>query len=1044
MLWIPALLLPLIGQTPSIGQTEVDFNRDVRPILADKCYHCHGPDEENRNSSLRLDSAKGAARAVRGKTPEDTEFVQRILSTDPAVQMPPPESNFSKKLSKAEIATLKAWVANGAPYAKHWAYERPIKRPLPAASDSRWSQPIDRFIASRLAKEGLPHGPRAPKELLLRRVTLDLTGVPPSTEELSAFLSDNSPQAYERAVDRLLASPRYGERMALMWMDLARYGDSSVYHADGPRDMWGWRDWVIRAFNNNMPYDRFTLEQLAGDLIPGATVEQKVASGFNRNHATTDEGGVIPEEFRVDYVVDRVKTVSSTWLAMSMECAQCHDHKYDPVSQKDYYRFYAFFNNTKDPGMQTRNGNQAPLVEIFDPEADAKRAVVQSDKDKAAKEIADIRIKAASSKTFAEWVAKQKIPDGPNPKSAESLFFLPLGEKDRAEFLVSSSGTIGHAVEGRLKDAKRPNGDGVNLEGNALLEFEGGPQLDWNQPFTFSWWTKIPKDGGGYLLTRMNNEKDFRGFDLGLDRQRPGLHLIHRWSDNALKVYAKNPISPDIWHKIVIRHDGSGKAKGISIFVDGKLQENEVLNDNLKNTSVSETPLRLGGRSDGARYKGEIDNLGLWKGVIEPDQIPESPLPAILTISPEKRTAEQKAILVEAYLKATDKAHANRVKALGQKMVALKKATRSVSSVMIMEDLPKDQMRKTFILNRGQYDQPKKDGQVDPGVPAVLGDLPKGAAANRLGMAQWLIREEHPLTSRVMINRLWGLFMGDGFVRTAEDFGLQGEMPSHPELLDWMAVDFIQSGWDIKRMVKAIVTSETYCQDPRIPSQHLEKDPLNRLLGRGQRFRLQGEFLRDQALFVSGLYYEKIGGPSVKPYQPPNIWEDVALDTNLSKYVQDKGEKLFRRSMYTYWKRSSPHPTMTTFDAPSREKCTATRPRTNTPLQALITLNEPQFVEAARAFAQRILKEAGPSPTERITFAYRVALCREPKPSEITALAELVLRQKERFGADKKKADELLKIGESPRDGTIDPVEHASWTILASTLFNLDEFLTRN
>ena len=1038
MLWICPLLFPLLGQTP------VDFNRDVRPILVDKCYHCHGPDEENRNSNLRLDSAKGSSRAVRGKTPEDSELHLRISSTDPDIQMPPPDSNIKKKLSIGEIKILKAWLGQGAPYAKHWAYERPTKRPLPATADAQWSQPIDRFIADRLVKEGLSHGPRAPKELLLRRVTLDLTGLPPTVPELSAFMNDTSPQAYDRVVDRLLASPRYGERMALMWMDLGRYGDSSVFHADGPRDMWGWRDWVIRAFNSNMPYDRFTLEQIAGDLIPQATVDQKVASGFNRNHATTDEGGAIAEEYRVEYVVDRVKTVSSAWLAMSLECGQCHDHKYDPVTQKEYYRFFAYFNNTKDPGMQTRNGNQAPVVEIFDPEAETKRAVAAVEKDKSLKEITDARSKALASKELAEWITKQKLADGDKTFAAEALFYLGLGEKDRTEFLTPLVGPTGFAVEGKAKEVKRPGGEGIALAGNALFSFEDGPQLDWNQPFTFAFWTKVPKDGGGFLLTRMNSEKAHRGFDLGLDRMRPGLHLIHNWPDNGLKVYAKNPITPDAWHRIIIRHDGSGKAKGISLYVDGKLQENEVLNDNLRSTTISDAPLRLGGRSDAGRYRGDIDALGLWKGLIEPDAVPESPVTAILKTPVAKRTTAQKEILAEAYLRATDKAHANRYKALGLKLASMKKNEKAASSVMIMEDLPKDQMRKTFILNRGQYDQPKKDGLVEPGVPAILGSLPKDAPPNRLGLAQWMIRPEHPLTSRVMVNRLWQLFLGEGFVKTAEDFGLQGDMPSHPDLHDWLATDLVESGWNIKRMIKMIVTSETYCQDPRIPSAHREKDPENRLLGRGPRFRLQGEFLRDQALFVSNLYFEKIGGPSVRPYQPPNIWEDVALDTNLSKYVQDRGEKLFRRSMYTYWKRSSPHPVMTTFDAPSREKCTATRPRTNTPLQALVTLNEPQFVEAARAFAQRVLKEGGSSPAERIGFAYRTTLAREPKANEITLFSELLMRQKERFAADKKKATDLLSIGESPRDTTLDSVEHASWTILANTLFNLDEFLTRN
>ncbi len=1038
------------------GQAAVDFNRDVRPILADKCYHCHGPDEGNRKGSLRLDTAKGAARVLKGKHPEESELVARILTSDPDAKMPPADSNIAKSLTPREIDILKKWVAQGGTYARHWAYEPPVKKALPEPLHPNWTRPIDRFIAARLSQEKLSVSPRADKTLLIRRVTLDLTGLPPTPAEVQAFLQDSSPNAYEKVVDRLLASPRFGERMALPWMDLARYGDSSVFHADGPRDMWGWRDWVIRSFNTNKPFDQFTQEQIAGDLFPNATVDQKVASGFNRNHATTDEGGAIPEEYRIEYVIDRVKTVSTTWLAASMECGQCHDHKYDPITQKEYYQFFAFFNNTKDPGMQTRNGNQAPLVEIADPEAQSKIDLARKEREKAAAQFKNLLSDAGRDKKYQAW-KKESAPAKPPAPTKETaavkepplktLFHLPLEEKDLSG-LADLRGQVGFVVESKAANIKRQGGDGIKLPGNTLYQFDSDVQLDHDKPFTFSAWMKIPKDGGGFLLSRMDNDNAFRGFDLGLQGGKPGLHFIHHWSDNGLKVYAKEALTPDAWHHVVIRYDGKLKAAGVSILVDGKLQTNEVMNDNLKGTTRTEAPLRLGGRSDGGRFQGEIDQVSLFAGLVEPANIPATTAKLAENlkshIGQPGFDAKDEETLVGYHARTQSKSFAGHLKSVAKALVEEKKLDRGVSSVMIMEDLPKEQMRTTFILNRGQYDQPRKDQPVTAATPAVLGGLPAGAPQNRLGLAQWMTRPDHPLTARVAVNRFWQLFMGEGLVRTAEDFGLQGEMPSHPELLDWLTVDFVESGWDVKRLIKAIVTSETYCQTPRLSSVLREKDPENRLFGRGPRYRLPGEFIRDQALFVSGLFVEKIGGPSVRPYQPANIWEDVALDTNLSRYVQDKGEKLYRRSMYTYWKRSSPHPSMTTFDAPGREKCTASRPRTNTPLQALVTLNDPQFVEAARAFGQRILKQAGSTPAERITFAYWNALGRPPRPDETAVMQAFVQKQKTRFGADRANAEKLLAIGEQPRDASLDPIEHAAWTMVASTLMNLDEFLMRN
>jgi hypothetical protein len=1042
-----ALALGFAGTFVRAEGTGPDFNRDVRPILADKCYHCHGPDSSTRKADLRLDTAAGAARVLKGKNPDDTELVRRIVSKDPDEVMPPGESNFTKRLSPKEVSILKAWVASGGKYSTHWAFTPPVESAAPAVTDPRWKGTIDRWVRARLVREGMAPSAEADRATLLRRVTLDLTGLPPSPAEVEAFLADRSPDAYGKAVDRLLASPRYGERMAVLWMDLARYGDSSVYHADGPRDMWAWRDWVIRAFNENMPYDRFTIEQLAGELLPDATVAQKVATGFNRNHATTDEGGVIPEEFRVDYVIDRVKTVGSVWLGLSVECGQCHDHKYDPISQAEYYKFYAYFNNTKDPGMQTRGGNQAPVVELADPEAATKKEAARKARESVARELSQLRDKAPSGKGFAEWLGKQRVPEGTTAPLAVPSFLLPLDDKDKA-ILLDPHGAVGIPSEGKATDASRPSGAGAKLAGNTVYRFAHDPGIEWNRPFTFAAWMKIPKGGGGFLLTRMDGgDKNYRGFDFGTDAGKPGLHLIHSWGSNALKVYAKQPLTPDAWHHVVITGDGSGKAAGTRIHVDGKLQEVSVQADTLSATAVPEAPLQLGARSDGSgKFKGEVAEVALYHAAIseaEVARLTADPVLRLLSVPAQKRTAEQTALLAGQYLRNSDRAYEAKAKQLAKALEAEKKVDRGLTSVMVMEDLPPSQMRQTFVLNRGQYDQPKKDQPVTPGVPAVFPPVPEGAPANRLGLARWLVRPDHPLTARVAVNRFWQLFFGEGLVRTTEDFGLQGETPSHPELLDALAVGFIKSGWDVKRLVREIVTSETYKQSSACPQALREKDPENRLLGRGPRFRLQAEFVRDSALFVSGLYVEKVGGPSVRPYQPKGIWEEVAIDTNLSRFVQDTGEKLYRRSLYTYWKRSSPHPSMMTFDAPTREKCTGTRSRTNTPLQALVTLNDPQYVEAARAFGQRVVKGAA-SPADRAAFAVKVALGRQATNREVALLVNLALAQRQRFESAPDKAAALLAVGESPRDASIPAAEHAAWMVVASTVMNMDEFLVKN
>lgn len=1014
---------------------EVDFNRDVRPILSDKCYHCHGPDEENRKANLRLDEAEGAIRALEGSRPEETRFLKRILDTNPRKRMPPPDANFAKELTAKEIDVLKAWLAGGAKYAKHWSFEPATQKPLPEIVAPTWKEPIDRLVAARLKKAGLTPSPRADRATLIRRVTLDLTGLPPTPAEVDAFVQDPSPNAYEKVVDRLLASPHYGERMALFWMDLARYGDSSVYHADGYRDMWGWRDVVINSFNRNQPFDQFTIDQLAGDLVPGAKVEQKIASGFNRNHATTDEGGVIAEEFRVDYVVDRVKTVSSTWLAMSFECGQCHDHKYDPLSQKEYYQFYAFFNNTKDSGMQSRGGNAAPTVPVPDPERENMLKETAANRTRAERDLANERAGRFASSEFRKWLETQTRSAPPLRKPP--VFAASLDEPDKSSIAVSADGQVATS-SAPLASGKRPEGGGVRFDGKSALTFAKGPALDASRPFTVAAWLFLPVKGGeGPIAASIDGKGgvEFRVVDgrLTMTIQSP------QDPKKLIKVASKSKFEPNKWRHVAFAYDGGRSAAGAKIIVDGKADETETLADDLADASpfAKEQPLQIAEGLGKGRLVGSLDDLVVFKESLNPEETKAASNPAAGLLAGE---LDRDPVVFDHYLRTEGDSYEKRLRELSGAVADENKFKSAPATAMIMED--NAAMRPTFILNRGQYDQPMKDRRVEPGVPAAFPPLPKDAPANRLGLAQWLVQPEHPLTSRVAINRFWQLFFGEGLVRTTEDFGLMGEMPSHPDLLDWLAVDFVKSGWDVKRMIKQIVQSETYCQESRTTPKHLKIDPENRLLARGARVRLPGEFIRDGALFVSGLMVEKVGGRSVKPYQPKGVWEEVTLSGE--RYVPEKGDKLYRRSMYTFWKRSAPHPAMLTFDVPTREKCTGYRPRTNTPLQALVTLNDPQFVEAARAFAERIVKEGGPSAGERIRFAYREALGRPATDAETKVLERLAQSQRSRFTANPKQAEALLGVGESPRDAAVPAVEHAAWTIVASTVLNLDEFLMKN
>ncbi len=1025
-----------------LAQEKVDFRRDIRPILSDKCFLCHGPDSADRKADLRLDTQEGAHEdAIVPGNLDESEFWLRITSDDASDKMPP--ANSHKELDKKEIELLRNWILQGAKYEQHWAYRKPIQPEVPKIEDSRFSKTaIDSFIYKRMLQAGLKPSSRAQKESLIRRVTLDLTGLPPTIGEIDHFLNDQSENAYEKVVDRLLSSRHYGERMAVDWMDISRYGDTSVFHADGPRDMWRWRDWVVNSFNNNMPYDDFTVKQLAGDLLPNPTVEDRVATGFNRNNASTDEGGAIAEEFRVEYVVDRVKTTSMVWLGLSMECAQCHDHKYDPISQEEYYKFYAFFNQAADPGMQTRNGNQKPLVNV--PNEANLQLVPEVEREivSCKKRIASLYVESKNS--FSEWeVAARKRVAEPPPSDATNHFTLEAANKKKITDELNSK-IVGELV-GNPKFEPGKVGKAFRSNNKNYIKLPAVGDFERSDAFSFGCWVFFDRRPAGSPIAKMNDGNSHRGWDLFLHGDgRVEAHLVHQWPNNTINVIGPGKLKSKTWHHLFVTYDGSSKASGLKIYVDGKPIAAKPQHDSLSKTIKTTVPFTVGRRTPNFVFNGRVDDVKIFARQLSDREVgllagmdPAAPL---LKIDPAKRNANQTKQLHTIYLQQENKDYQKEQKQLAGLERRLSDLKKPLTTVMVMQDLPK--MRQTYVLDRGQYDSPNKKKPVSPGVPSFLPAIPESLPKNRLGMAQWLVDEQNPLTARVTVNRIWRMFFGKGIVETAEDFGSQGQWPTHPELLDWMATDFVGHNWDVKRLVKQIVMSETYCQSSRIDPRAYEIDPGNKWLSRGPRFRLSGEFIRDQALAVSGLLNRQLGGPGVKPYQPMGLWNEVSLQGNL-RFRQDKGEKLYRRSLYTYWKRSAPPPSMTIFDAPTREKCTIRRGVTNTPLQALVLLNDPQFVEASRFLAERILKEGGETTETKIEFLMRTVTSRKPNEKAVRLLTSIFKKELGVFQAHPDKAKSLLEIGEKPRDQKLNAAEHAAWTVISSMILNLDESVNR-
>ncbi len=1041
------------GSPAQAKPAPVNFDREIRPILSDTCFACHGPDEQQRKAKLRFDTKEGAfAKAgviVPGKAAE-SRLIKRVLSKDPNALMPPPDSGH--KLTDKQIDLLKRWIDEGAQWTEHWAFTAPKRPDLPQVSNQAWvKNPIDAFVLARLEKEKLAPSPEADRATLLRRVSLDLTGLPPTPAEVDAFLADKSPDAYEKVVDRLLASPRYGERMAMQWLDLARYADTHGYHIDSHRDMWPWRDWVIKAFNENKRFDQFTIEQLAGDLLPEATTDQKIASGFNRNHMINFEGGAIPDEYLNEYIVDRVETTSVTWLGLTMGCARCHSHKYDPISHKEFYQFYAFFNSVPEKGLDGNRGNAMPFLPLPTDEQKAR----QQELAKAIRDLED----ALDDKKIAPLQEAWEKPLLGQTAVAPVKNIVAHYELDGS--LADSSGRY---QQGRTLNGDPGFGPGlvsraVSLDGQTELSFGNVGAFDTKQPFTFAVWMR-PGLGkiGNLAFQKIADETSRQGFELIFEQthlfdiQRWAapltIRLTAKWPENAIQIRTKESFNNGESKHLAITSDGSGKAAGLKVFLNGRPAEVEILQDALSGSIKNDGELKIGSKATGRAYSGGLDDLRLYDCALTAAEIEQLglryPIQTILSGISGKRTREESERLREYFL--TNIAP-EKIKQQAAELKELKKqkadVDKAVLSAMVMMEFGKP--RDTFVLARGDYRN--KTDKVTADVPAVLPPLPAKLMGqpNRLSLARWLVAPNHPLTSRVTVNRFWQMNFGLGLVKTSEDFGVQGEAPSNPQLLDYLATEFIRTGWDVKALQRLIVTSATYRQSSKVTPALLEKDPENRLLARGPRHRLQAELIRDNALAVSGLLDDRIGGKSVKPYQPAGLWEELAFGDGFSEqtYVQGKGRDLYRRSMYTFWKRTVPPAQMQTFDAPDREKCVARRATTNTPLQALVLMNDPTYLEAARVLAARTLSEGGKDVTAKLAFAFRWATSRKPSAEEVRVLRELLNQQLVRYRSDKKAASEFLKIGESAPDAKVDQTELAAWTMVTSAILNLDETITK-
>jgi len=1025
------------------AQASVDFGRDIRPILSERCFTCHGPDEGTRLSALRFDTEQGAFAElasgefaiVRG-SPEDSQLIERITSENPALRMPPAYQGHDR-LPDNEIATLRRWIEEGAPWARHWSFEAPRRPPLPDVDHPSWNDhPIDRLLYERLRTVGMNPSPSASRETLIRRLSLDLTGLPPTLEDVSAFVNDTSSAAYETVVDRLLALPQYGERMAIDWLDAARYADTDGYQTDGTRSMWRWRDWVVDAFNANKPFDEFTVEQLAGDLLPDSTLEQNIATAFNRNNRTTAEGGTVEEEVLVEYAVDRASTTATVWLGLTMGCARCHDHKYDPLAQKEFYQFFAFFNNLPERGLVHNFGNDEPLIKAPTPDNQLELARLDAAVKEAESDMGAFEARIAEG--IRDWSTKLKGSKYDDWSISEGLLVAYDFEKRKAPYVewdVVPDGLVRGPNSFRVTPEGQ-RGSAGQLGGDYTTDLGDVAGFNYDERFSFSFWIR-PDSENGAIFTRMHEAGREQGFGFYLDESKLRFEFTLRQTDHSMRIVAEEPFELGRWYHVALTYEGVLPASaGTNIYIDGKRRDFAVEWDDLKWPLTYSQPLKIGAGGGQLSIDGAIDGLRIYDRVLTSMEVDvmalDQPISTISAKPEAERTETEQEKLRLAYLDE------RAPKVTQQVWAALRIARQrrdlyyeSIPTVMVMRE--RDEIRPAHVLNRGAYDAPGEE--VQPGVPAALPPLTSKGRASRLDLAKWIVRRDNPLTARVTVNRYWQQLFGVGLVKTPNDFGSQGERPVQPALLDWLAVEFMESGWDVKAIFKTIVMSQAYRQSARVNQELLRRDPENRLLARGPRFRLPAEVIRDQALAAAGLLELARGGPPVKPYQPAGLWKDVSG----ASYEPDEGEALYRRSLYTFWKRTVPPPSMATFDASDRENCSVNRTRTNTPLQALALMNDVTYVEAARRLGERMLRDGGGSPAERITHGFRLVLARNPRPVELETLQSALADFASDYKTDRKAAKALVAVGESPRDRKLDPRELAAYATIASLLLNLDE-----
>ncbi len=1081
----------IVFEQPSHTQTKIEFNRDIRPILSDKCFVCHGPDAPAKRIKLRLDSEAAALAAIVPGNPEQSKLIKRIKHKDEAMRMPP--VNSGRSLTSPEIELLTEWIRQGAKWQTHWAFIPPTRPALPAVKNKAWvKNPIDAFVLARLEKEGLQPAPEADRATLLRRVSFDLTGLPPTLPELDAFLNDKSPKAYEKVVDRLLADARYGERMAYKWLDAARYADTNGYQIDGERSMWRWRDWVIEAFNTNKPFDQFTLEQLAGDLLPKPSRAQRIATAFNRNHRTNSEDGLIPEEYAVEYVVDRVDTTSTVFLGLTMGCARCHNHKYDPFTQKEYYQLYAYFNSIPEDGRANNYGNSAPWISA--PTDDQQRALqkLTGELQRTETRLTQfIKTHAAAQrrweKTLPNSGATQWFPQdnlvfhhpldaNTQPFISATMTKVSMANPDEEILEKKDAKTLDLGFKnGTPKYLAAPTGQGVAFDGNVL--FDAGKIADFNfrdrtkdykDQFTIAAWIYPEAEQSGAIVTHMadatgekdNNLPKGRGYGLFFANGKVHFNLVGVWADDSFRVETADAVPLKQWQHVIATFDATEPYEKVQLFLNGQKQKLKINNPRLfRSFGDAGANLRIGaGGGPEFRFKGMIDDVRIYKSLPNANDVAilscAEALEKIAASPIQQRSEGQQQKITWAWLDQTAEAQPllQTLRAQKQQKSVLEA---EFSTLMVMQELP--QPRPAFLLRRGAYDLPTD--KVTRAIPASLhSPAITTAPANRLELAKWIVSAENPLTARVTVNRFWQQLFGTGLVKTVEDFGAQGELPSHPELLDWLAMEFMNAergmrnaesntrSWDVKALLKTIVMSATYRQSAKrkpqsaIPNPQSD-DPDNRLLARGPRYRLSAEMIRDQALFVAGLLVEKRGGPSVKPYQPEGLWKDMTF-SNMTNYGQAKDEGLWRRSLYTYWKRTILTPNMHVFDATAREACTVRETRTNTPLQALNLMNDVTYVEAARLLAERLLR-LNEAPETRLAWAFRAITSRPPDAQERQVLLANFQSQWAFFRAHPKDADQLLALGEKRNDPRLNPTEIAAYTTTVSLILNLDEVITK-